>query len=146
MSVGSNFALLDTKRGKPNKIARSAEQEITDQPHIYDGTLINNKVVGYVPKPWDPAANVYPKMLYHPNYGKKPKPEAERFSLGARTMEQIQAAADAYQDALNKWNRENRTFLALSDADEERLIKKGWTITPPAIKKQQAFDLASEEI
>jgi len=142
----ATFALLETKRGKPNKIPRSAEQEITDAPHRYDPALINNKIVGYVPEPYDRSKNEHPKMLYHPNYGKTAKPDPERFALGARTQEQIQNSAAAYQEALNKWNRENRTFLAMNADDEERLLKKGWTLIPPAAKKQAAFDLNSEDI
>lgn len=142
----SNFALLETKRGKPNKIYRSAEQEITDEPHVYDPTIINNQAVGYRSAPYDREAHEYPKLVYHPKYGLEPKPEEAKFAVGAVTQQQIQNAAKAYQDALQQWMRANRTMEVKSKEDEDRLVKKGWSLTPPKLKESQRFDVNSEEI
>lgn len=158
----ATFALLETKRGKPNKVARSAEQEICDGPHKYDGTVVNNKAVGYVPTEYKREEHEYPKMLYHPKFGLMPTPDPAKFAVGAVTQEQIMNANAAYEKALGQWRRENRTFLVALTAEEEklpkheqlkvladreeRLLKKGWLVSPPKPKEAQRFDFASEEI
>src|ERR1700735_2476459 len=95
--ASANFALLETKRGKPNKIPRSAEQEICDGPHRYDGTIVNNKAVGYVPVVYE--HQVFPRMLYHPKWGLSEKPDVAKFSVGCVTAQQFNAAFQAYQEA-----------------------------------------------
>lgn len=157
----ATFQLLETKRGKPNKVYKSAEQEICDGPHRYDGTVVNNKAVGYVPVAYEHQE--YPKLVYHPKYGLTPPPDPAKFSVGAVSQEQIMNANLAFEAAMNKWRRENRTnLIALTEnekirltpeeqleklkAREESLLKKGWLLTPPKPKESARFDLGSDEI
>lgn len=144
MAAGSNFALLETKRGKPNKISRSAEQEICDGPHRFDGSVVNNKVVGYVPVVYE--HQVYPRMLYHPKWGMEDTPDMAKFSVGCTTAQQFQAAFQAFQAAEEKWRRSNRTKLAANEEEEKRLLEKGWLQQPPLRAKNKQFDMSSDEI
>jgi hypothetical protein len=140
----SNFALLDTKYGKPNKIHRSAEQEITDGNHRYDGSIVNNRAVGYVPVVYE--HQVYPRMMYHPDWGKLPRPDMAKFAVGCVTQEQFTQAFASYQAAEQKWLRSNRMKLAENEEDEKRLKEKGWLLQAPLRKDNKQFDLNSEEI
>lgn len=115
-------------------------------PHVYDGTIVNNKAVGYVPKVYDRSEHEYPKVLYHPKWGHKTPPEGARFMVGAVTQEQMQSAMAAYEKAMAEWQRSNRIKFAKSAEDEERLIKKGWLAKPPQPKEAARFDLDSEEL
>lgn len=145
MSSG-NFAILDSEFGEPNEVRQPRAARNTRGHHAYDPTIVNNKAVGYVAKPYDRDANEYPKMLYHPNYGKTQKPDLARFAVGAVTQEQIQNAGKAFDAAMQKWMRENRTQEATSPEHEARLVKKGWSVDPPKPKEAERFDLKSEEI
>jgi hypothetical protein len=140
----SNFALLETKRGKPNKIHRSAMQETTDQPHKYDPRIENNQAIGYVPVTYEHQD--FPRMLYHPNWGKLAKPDMAKFAIGCITQDQFQQAFAAYQEAEQKWMRSNRVKLVESPEELERLEKKGWLLQPPLRKDNKQFDLNSDEI
>jgi hypothetical protein len=115
-------------------------------PHKYDGTIVNNKAVGYVGEVYRREEHEFPKMLYHPKWGQKPEPEAARFMVGAITQEQMQNAMATYQKAVTEWMRSNRVKLVSDQAEAERLIKKGWLDKPPQRKDSPQFDLDSEEL
>jgi hypothetical protein len=85
-----------------------------------------NKVMAYIPAPFDPAENQHPKMLYHPDYGKNPEPTINQFAKGASSPEQYQNALDLFNGAHAVWEKGNRTKIAESPAREADLKKIGW--------------------
>jgi len=142
----SNFALLDSQFGEDNVVKQPRSARNTRGNHKYDGTIVNNKAVGYVPVSYDPAENQYPKMLFHPDFGKSLAPEMAKYAVGCVTTEQFQSAHTAFAQAMEKWNRANRTKLVDDEKKEKSLITKGWLAKPPARKENPAFDMSSDEI
>lgn len=140
----STFALLDTLRGEDNPVIQPRATRTARGQHIYDGTIVNNKAIGYVPVRYEHQE--FPRMLYHPKWGMTAQPEMAKFAVGCVTAEQFQAAHTAYAAALEKWQRSNRVKLVLNEEDQARLEKKGWLEKPPLRKDNPAFDLNSEEI
>lgn len=143
--MANNFALLDTEYGEENVVKQPRSARHTRGNHRYDGTIVNNKAVGYVPVVYE--HQVYPRMMYHPKWGMKPKPDSAKFFIGCVTPDQFTAAFASYQAAEQDWMRGNRVKLAENEADEKRLTEKGWLLQPPLQKGNKAqFDLNSEEI
>jgi hypothetical protein len=141
----SNFALLETKKGRENKVITPASCDAARGPHTYDRSVGHDgMVVGYVPVSFEHQE--YPKMLFHPKYGAKPEPTAGKFTVGCVTADQYQQALVTFQEALAAWQRENRTKVATSEAEEARLVKKGWLASPPVRKLTAAMDPNSDEI
>lgn len=142
--MSSNFMVLPSEHGEENPVRPPKATRNARGQHRWNPAIVDNKAVGYERVVYEHQE--YPKVLYHPKYGIEPKPEEAKFAVGAVTVEQLQNAAKAYIEAINKWNRSNRTTEAKSREDEERLVKKGWTLTPPKPKPAEKFDLASEEV
>lgn len=140
----SNYTLLDQIQLEENPVPIPRGARVCKGPHKYDGTIVNNKAIGYVPVQY--KHEEFPRMLYHPEWGAKAKPEGGRFFIGAITQEQMQNAMTAYQEAEAKWARGNRTKLVTNAKDLERLIKKGWLDKPPLRKENPMFDMDSEEL
>jgi len=140
----SNYQLLDQIQLEENPVPIPRAARVCKGPHRYDGTIVNNKAVGYVPVQY--KHEEFPRMLYHPEWGAKPKPEGGRFFIGAITQEQMQNAMTAYQEAETKWARSNRVKLVTNAKDLERLIKKGWLDKPPIRKENPLFDMESEDL
>lgn len=140
----SNFALLDTQYGEENKVQQPRLARNTRGPHKYDSTVVNNKVTGYVPVVYEHQE--FPRMLYHPEWGAKSRPELAKFAIGCVTAEQYQAANAAFMEAEQKWLKGNRTKLVATAAEEKKLLAKGWLSKPPLRKENPAFDLNSDEL
>lgn len=85
-----------------------------------------NKINAYLPVEFDPADNQYPKMLYHPEYGKKAQPSIGDYARGASTNEMYQAALEMFQTAQADWEKGNRTIIASDKKREDELRKIGW--------------------
>lgn len=144
----SNYALLEQnvipgENGLDN-VAVPRAARICKGPHKYDGTIVNNKAIGYVPVRYQHQE--FPRMLYHPEWGANAKPEGPRYFVGAVTQEQMQNAMATYQEAEAKWLKANRTKLVETEKEFDRLVKKGWLAKPPIRKENPAFDLSSDEI
>jgi hypothetical protein len=112
--------------------------------HKYDDRIVNNKAIGYVQVHYEHQD--FPRMLYHPEWGAQPKPEAARYFVGAVTQQQMQNAMATYQKAEANWLKANRTKLVATEEEFDRLVKKGWLAKPPIRKENPAFDLSSDEI
>jgi hypothetical protein len=140
----STFALLDSQFAEENVVKPPRATRACKGPHRFDGTIINNKAVGYVPVTYEHQE--FPRMLYHPEWGMKARPEAARFFVGAVTQEQMQNAMAAFNEADQRWARSNRTKLVQNAKEQERLVKKGWLEKPPLRKENPAFDLTSDEL
>lgn len=140
----SNYALLDSEYGEENVVKQPRSARATRGPHRYDGTIVNNKAVGYVPVTYEHAE--YPRLVYHPKWGMSKEPDMGKFAIGCVTSDQFIAAHKAYSEAMEKWQRTNRMKLAQTEEDFERLVKKGWLDKPPLRKENPAFDMSSEEI
>lgn len=138
-------ALLDTKRGRENKVIVPISATHAGGPHKYDRTIgPDGMVVGYVPISYEHQA--YPRMLFHPSFGQNPEPSQQKFCTGAVTDSDYRRAFDSFNEAMNEWRRENRTVLAANAKDEKRLAEKGWLLQPPVHKDTKLFDLTSEEL
>lgn len=148
--AGESFVVLPAEiREGENGLERTAVPRgarVCKGPHEFDATVVNNKVVGYVGKTYNRADHEYPKVLYHPKWNQKPAPEANRFFVGAVTQEQHQNAFAAYEKTLEEWKRTNRIKIVKTEAEEKKLLDKGWLATPPVPKDAKRFDLESDEI
>jgi hypothetical protein len=74
----------------------------------------------------------YPKMLYHPKYGKQPKPVINDFENTPKFLL-----------AMREWEQSDsvRTVTAENAKHEEALLKKGWMLEPPAAKVERKKDV-----
>lgn len=142
--MADNYAILQVDKLEDNPVPIPRATRICKGPHRYDSTIVNNKAVGYVPVMYEHQA--FPRMMYHPEWGAKPKPEGGRYFIGAITQEQMQNAMVAYQDAEAKWQRGNRTKLVTSQKELDRLLKIGWLDKPPIRKENPMFDMDSDEL
>lgn len=131
--------------GKRNKIVISDLAEPALQNHIYDANINpeTGKRFGYrtITKDFEE----FPKMLYHPDWGLKPKPDIRDYSKGAQTPEAIESAQHAFSGAMKKWERGNRVkTVTEKDGKKEldRLGKIGWLTAPP---KRESTDKAYDE-
>ncbi|HUD64653.1 MAG TPA: hypothetical protein VMQ17_08750 [Candidatus Sulfotelmatobacter sp.] len=139
-----SYAVLQVDKLEDNPVPIPRAARICKGPHKYDGTIVNNKAIGYVPVMYE--YQEFPRMLYHPEWGARPKPEGARFFIGAITQEQMQNAMTAYQEAESKWARGNRVKLVGSPKEFDRLVKKGWLEKPPIRKENPMFDMESDEL
>ena len=131
------------------KVHVPEELEVTQKHHVYDHRRTpEGNLVGYAELgPYEPSENQYPKILYHPNYGKAIPPQQQDFAKPGMSWQQVEAANQAFDKAKKKWLMDNRTQVAQDAADEERLTKKGWKEKPPVqAQPKSEFDLSSEEI
>ena len=142
--MSTSFGLLEQVQLEDNPVPIHRSARICRGPHRYDGTIVNNKAIGYVQVRYEHQE--FPRMLYHPEWGAKPKPEAARYFVGAVTQEQMQNAMNAYTEAEQKWARSNRVKLVTSAKEFEKLTKKGWLDKPPLRKENPQFDLESDEL
>lgn len=127
--------------GKRNKIVIPDAAEPALQNHIYDANINpeTGKRFGYRTITQD--FQEFPKMLYHTNWGLKPKPDMRDFSKGAQTSEAIEAANHAYGEALKKWERGNRVKTVTDKKELDRLLKIGWLTAPPKRETgEKAYD------
>lgn len=113
-------------RKNRNKVYIPDALEGAKSTHVYARTVDENGQpgMGYVPVPYEREANEFPKMLFHPDYHKVPAPIHNDFKeLGA------------YNAAVAAWeSKYGRTQMAADKEDEDRLVKKGWRLTPPEVK------------
>lgn len=135
---------------KKTKIRVHVPEELEDTKgaHVWDPRRTpNGELMGYQPVSYDRADNDYPKMLFHPDYGKKPQPDQSKFVRSGMSPADYEAAILLYQTKVNEWNKGNRTKLAKDEDEEKRLLAKGWLPTPPQhASKKKEFDLDSDEI
>ena len=88
-----------------------------------------------------PSMAQYPKMLYHPEFGKKPAPKASDFViLPGMTAEQQTAILKSFSSAMEQWRRQNRMKIANSKAEEAILLKKGWLLHFSVIEEIEVKD------
>jgi hypothetical protein len=140
----SSFAVLKSEHLEDNPVPVPRAARVCKGPHRYDGTIVNNKAIGYVPVTYEHQD--FPRMVYHPNWGEKPEPEGAKFFMGAVTQEQMMSAHAAYEQARSEWRRHNRTKLVKSKSEFEALIKKGWLAKPPLREDNPQFDMDSDEL
>lgn len=118
-------------------------QGVMAKPHTFD--QIEREYVevegGYVHTDW-------PRLMYHPDWGKDPMPDMVKFGMGANTVQEAELRNAAFNEALALWKRKNRTKLASGPKEFEALKKKGWLDKPPVRENKQgiAFDYESDEI
>jgi ribosomal protein L15 len=139
-----NFIVLPAELGEENPVRQPRAARNTRGHHRWDGTIVNNRAVGYVPVAYEHQA--FPRMMYHPKWGMTPEPEMAKYAIGCVTAEQFQNAFAAYTKAVEDWKRKNRVKLAETQEDFDRLVKKGWLDKAPLRKENPAFDMNSEEI
>jgi len=92
----------------------------------------NQPTMAYISMGYDHQE--FPKLLYHPEYGQAQEPKLAAFAAGCNTPEQSTQAHEAYQAAMTKWKKKNRTKEVLDAKEEKRLLAKGWVNkcpTPP---------------
>lgn len=96
--------------------------------HIYTQAVDEdgNKIMAYVEVPFEPENNQFPKILYHPDFGKKPEPTIAAFARGASTPDQYAVALDQFNAAHAEWAKGNRTQVAEDKKREDQLRKIGW--------------------
>lgn len=96
--------------------------------HVFTKALDEdgNQVMAYVERPFDPAENQYPKMLYHPDWGKKAEPKVSDFARPGAPADQYETALQLFTSAHTAWEKGNRTKIATSPAREADLRKLGW--------------------
>src|ERR1700728_4555371 len=96
--------------------------------HIYTRAIDDdgNELMAYVEVPFDPAANEYPKVLYHPEWGKEREPNIADYAGAASTPAQYEAALKRYKAVHDKWERGNRTRTCEDRERENELRKIGW--------------------
>lgn len=97
--------------------------------HVYTTAIDEDsgqEVKAYIEVPFDAAANQYPKMLYHPDWGKVREPKISDFAKAGTTGEHYQAALELFTTAHNEWDRGNRTQVAANPKREAELRKIGW--------------------
>ena len=140
----TNFALLHTDQIEDNPVIIPRAARAAKGHHKYDPTIVNNKVVGYVPVMY--VHQEFPRMMYHPDWGKAPKPDMAKFAIGCVTPQQWQGAFEALQKAESDWARRNRVKTVASAEEQARLEKIGWLLQPPIRKSNPAFDLNSDEL
>lgn len=130
----------------PNPVVLPKGAKAALQNHVYDPNInpATGKRFGYQRRPYEHQE--YPKQLYHPDYGKRPKPDVNDFARAAKSVEETEKAMTAFQQALAKWNRSNRIKTVTSKKEEDRLLKIGWMPTPPQPETAQAFDPNSDEL
>ena len=90
----------------------------------------------------------YPRMMYHPEWGKEPMPDMAKFGAGANTIQEAELRNIAFNEALHNWRRKNRTKMAGNAKEFEALKKKGWLDKPPVRESANGiqFDYDSDEI
>jgi len=142
--MSDSFGLLDQVQLEDNPVPIARSARVCKGNHRYDSTIVNNKAIGYVPVHYEHQD--FPRMVYHPEWGAKARPEAARYFVGAVTQEQMQNAMAAYNEAEAKWSRANRTKLAANRKDFDALLKKGWLDKPPLRKENPQFDMDSDEL
>jgi len=142
--MSSSFGLLEQVQLDDNPVPIPRSARICKGNHKWDNTIVNNKAIGYVPVRYEHQE--FPRLMYHPEWGAKPKPEAARYFVGAVTQEQMQNAMNTYTEAEQKWARSNRTKLITSQKEFDKLAKIGWLAKPPIRKENPQFDLESDEL
>lgn len=116
--------------------------------HIYTKAVDENgnPLMAYVEVPFDPAANQFPKLLYHPDWGKKAEPTLASFARGASTTEQYAAALDSYNAAHAEWEKGNRTKVAENAKREAELRKIGWVDYADLPHKQAVMQKTESDV
>jgi hypothetical protein len=140
----SNFSQVFTEQIEDNPVLIPRAARVAKGHHKYDPTIVNNKPVGYVAVTY--VHQAFPRIMYHPEWGKEPKPDMAKFAIGCVTPAQWQGAFEALQKAETLWARKNRIKTANNEEDQARLEKIGWLLQPPLRKVNPAFDLNSEEL
>jgi hypothetical protein len=117
-------------------------QGVCSKPHKWDGEEREYVETGaYQHQDW-------PKMLYHPEYGKEPKPDMTKFGGRVNTVQEAEALNNSFNEAMRNWNRKNRTKIAHNHKEFDALKKKGWLEKPtvPLNTSGDTFDYESDEI
>jgi hypothetical protein len=142
----SSYGALGAEQIEQNEIQIPRGSRACKGPHKWDPTIINNKAVGYIPVAY--VHQEYPKMLYHPTYGKLARPNINHFASMCRPgdSESYKNALEAFMAAEQKWERGNRYKIVESKEREDELIAKGWLLTQPVFKSKEKFDMGSDEI
>lgn len=85
-----------------------------------------NPIMAYIEVPFDPAANQYPKALYHPDWGKVREPQISDFARPGIPADQYEHALKLFNDAHKKWEKGNRIQTCKDAKREAELRKIGW--------------------
>jgi hypothetical protein len=96
--------------------------------HIYTKALdeAGNSIMAYIEVPFDVAENQYPKMLYHPDWGKITEPKISDFARPGIPADQYEQALSLFNTAHGDWQKSNRTRVVPDAKRETDLRKIGW--------------------
>lgn len=124
------------RRGGFRKVHIPEELQATTHNHVYTDTVdeYGTPGRGYVEVPYE--HEIYPVLLYHPNWHKQPEPQLHDFK-----------ESFDYQAAHRDWKaKSDRTKVARNAAEEKRLLAKGWLKKPPVVEKKELPSHESDEI